>query len=81
MSKRISKDKAKRLREHELELQQMQKEGKPLPVSDRRNKKYLLQVRKQKGFFKYLSERHKMHGHSKESKLFEELSKEEIKHV
>jgi len=74
MSKRISKDRAKKLRERELELQQMQCEGKSLPKSNRRNKKYLLQVRKQKGFFKYLAERHRLHEHEEEAERFEEMS-------
>lgn len=73
MSKRISKDRAKKLRNKELELQQMQREGKPLPKSKRRQKKYLLQVKKQKGFFKYHAERHRLHGNEKEAKRFEEM--------
>jgi hypothetical protein len=77
MSHRISLEEAKELRVRDLELQQMQKEGKPLPKSGRRQKKYLLQIKKQKGFFKYLSERHKLHGHKEVSKSFEELAEEE----
>ena len=50
--------------DNELELQQMQREGKPLPRSDRRHKKYLLQVKKQQGFLKYLRARHKDHGNT-----------------
>jgi len=62
MSKRISMERARKLRANELELQQMQREGKPLPKSARRQKKYLIQIRKQKGFFSYLKERYKQHG-------------------
>jgi len=74
MSKRISWKRAKTLRAKEIELQQMQREGKPLPVSTRRQKKYLMQVRKQKGFFKYLAERHKIHGHLKQAAEFEKMT-------
>ena len=71
MSKRISNERARRLRDRELELQQMQREGKPLPKSNRRQKRYLLQVKKRKGFIKYLIERHKLHGHKKEVERLE----------
>jgi len=49
MSHRISKKRAKMLREQELELQQMQKEGKPLPKS-RRQKKLEMMRKRQEGF-------------------------------
>lgn len=62
MSKRISMERARKLRARESELQQMQKEGKPLPKSTRRQKKYLMQIRKQEGFFSYLKERYSRHG-------------------
>lgn len=65
MSRRISLEKARILRNKELELQQLQREGKPLPKSDRKNKKYLVTIKKQKGFLIYLAERYKLHGHDK----------------
>jgi hypothetical protein len=75
MSKRISKERARLLRDRELELQQLQREGKSLPNS-RRKKKYLIQVKKQKGYFAYLAERYKSHGHDKEIiDKFRELSR------
>ena len=72
MSKRISKERARRLCEKDLELQHLQREGKPLPTSNRRQKKYLMQVKKQKGFIKYLIARNKLHGHNKKAKELEE---------
>jgi len=56
MSHRISKDKAKKLRKRELELQQMQSEGKSLPKS-RRQKKYELMRKRQDGFLWRLKDR------------------------
>lgn len=61
----------------EQELRQMQREGRTLPKSNRRQKKYLTMVRKTKGFFKYLATRHELHGHNETAIKFEELSKEE----
>ena len=71
MSHKISMAKAKRLYENEQKLRQMQSEGKQLP-SSRRQKKYLLRVKKEKGFFKYLAARHKLQGHSDISDMYEE---------
>lgn len=72
MSHRISLKRGKMLYEKEQELQELQKLGRPLPKSNRRQKKYLMQVRKQKGFFKYLSARYKLHGHFKKAEALEE---------
>ena len=74
MSHRISKDRAEELYTKDQELRQMQREGKPLPRSNRRQKKHLMSVRKQKGFFKYLAARHKLHGHNKTASKFEEMA-------
>jgi len=71
MSKRVSNERAKEMYDRELELQQMQREGKSLPKSNRRQKKYLMQVKKKQGFIKYLIARHKSHGHSKEVERLE----------
>ena len=71
MSKRISKKRARELYEKDLELPQMQREGKTLPVSDRRHKKHLLQIKKQKGSLKYLIERYRLHGHIEKAKEME----------
>jgi len=59
MSKRISKERAKQLRKREMELQQMQKDGIALPQSDRRRKKYLMRIKKEKSFLSYLKARYK----------------------
>jgi len=75
MSKKISLDRARELYNKDLELQQLQREGKPLPKSNRRTKKYLLQVRKQEGFIKYLIARYKKHGHQKEVERLEKTLK------
>lgn len=73
MSHKISIAKAKQLYENEQKLRQMQSEGKQLP-SSRRQKKYLLRIKKEKGFFKYLAARHKLHGHSNLSGMYEEMA-------
>jgi len=72
MSHRISKKRAKMLTENELELQQMQHEGKQLPKS-RRQKKYELTRRKQDGILWRMKDRirktgGKMPDHLKETK-------------
>jgi len=73
MSHKISMTRAKRLYENEQKLRQIQSEGKQLP-SSRRQKKYLLRIKKEKGFFKYLAARHKLHGHSNLSSMYEEMA-------
>ena len=72
MSKRISKKRARELYEKDLELQQMQREGKTLPRTNRRHKKHLLQIKKQEGSLKYLIKRYRLHGHVEEAKKLEE---------
>jgi len=62
MSKRISKEKARKLFEKEQELIQMQKDGIDLPQSDRRRKKYLLRLKKEQGYIAYLKERYRKTG-------------------
>lgn len=73
MSHKISMTRAKQFYENEQRLKQMQSEGKQLP-SSRRQKKYLLRIKKEKGFFKYLAARHRLHGHSNLSGMYEELA-------
>lgn len=57
MSHRISKERARQLSAKEQELIQMQKEGKALPRSDRRHKKYIVARKRQDGFLWRLMER------------------------
>lgn len=61
MSHRISKERARMLTEKELELRQMQHEGKTLPIS-RRQKKYEIMRKKQDGFLWRLKDRIRMTG-------------------
>jgi len=65
VSHRISKERARMLIEKELELQQMQHEGKTLPKS-RRQKKYELTRRKQDGILWRIKDRGGFWGDKKE---------------
>lgn len=51
MSHRIDSGLAKEYFKKEQELQQMQREGKALPVNERKRKKYDVMRKKQDGFF------------------------------
>lgn len=57
MSKRISMDYAKELYEKEMKLQEMQKQGIPLPKSSRRQKKYMAMRKRQDGILWKLKDR------------------------
>lgn len=61
MSHRITKERARILTKRELELRQMQRDGKPLPKS-RRQKKYELMRKRQDGFLWRLKDRIKQTG-------------------
>ena len=71
MSHRITLQEAEVKYQHELECRELTKQGKT-PKPSRRQKKYLIQVKKQKGFFKYLAARNKLHGNLKAAEHFTE---------
>lgn len=62
MAHNITLKRAKYLYEKELKLRAMQKEGKPLPKSERRQKKYELMRKKQDGILWKLKDRIKNTG-------------------
>jgi len=57
MSHRISRLRANKLFAKEKELQQLQCEGKPLPKSNRRHKKYLMQIKRHDGYLARMKQR------------------------
>lgn len=57
MSHRISVERAMELDEKNQRLRELQKQGKPLPRSNRCRKKYLARVRRTEGFIAYLKAR------------------------
>ena len=62
MAHNITIDRAKELFEKEQELQAMQKEGKPLPPSSRRQKKYEMMRKRQDGILRRIKDRIKNTG-------------------
>lgn len=62
MSHRISKERGRMLTAKNLELQELQKQGKPLPKSDRRHKKHIIMRKRQDGFLWRLKDRIKKTG-------------------